>query len=166
MRIPRSLVATNIGREDRLVRGCIALSLMALGGFSMVGAPQVSLVSILFLMLGLYFAITAAFASDPGYGFAGIDTRTDIELAEARHVREMATRDEVDDFVTAEPTTDHTTESDQTPEPVSDQDAEPLPSSDSPAVLSPADELELADPEPAEAEAAVEVAAGRRADAA
>ena len=166
MRIPRSLVATNVGREDRLVRGCIALSLMALGGFSMVGAPQVSLVSILFLMLGLYFAVTAAFASDPGYGFAGIDTRTDIELAEARYEREMSTWDELDDqvdFTAADQDrqADQDTHAGEESGPEVDETVTPVRASDADIAKSRAAELEIATPEPA-----VEVAAGRTADAA
>lgn len=77
-----SVTASNVGREDRLVRGCIALSLLLLGGFTLIGARHLNLITLAFLVLGGYFALTAALGSDPGYQRAGIDTRTDAELAD------------------------------------------------------------------------------------
>lgn len=76
-----SVTASNVGREDRLVRGCIALSLLLLGGFTLVGARHLNLITVAFLVLGGYFALTAVLGSDPGYQRAGIDTRSDAELA-------------------------------------------------------------------------------------
>ena len=80
-RLQSSVTASNVGREDRLVRGCIALSLLLLGGFTFVGARDLNLITLAFLVLGGYFALTAVLGSDPGYHRAGIDTRTDAELA-------------------------------------------------------------------------------------
>lgn len=82
MNIPTPVTAPNVGREDRVVRGCIALSLILLGGFTLVGAERLTLVTAAFVLLGGYFGWTAAVGSDPGYHRAGIDTRTDAELGE------------------------------------------------------------------------------------
>jgi hypothetical protein len=68
----------NIGREDRLVRACVALSLLLLGGFSVMSAGDLPTVVIGFA-LGLgYFALTAAVAWDPFYASQGIDTRPEV----------------------------------------------------------------------------------------
>lgn len=80
MNIPTPVTAPNVGREDRVVRGCIALSFVLLGGFTLVGAERLTLVTAAFVLLGGYFGWTAAVGSDPGYQRAGIDTRTDAEL--------------------------------------------------------------------------------------
>ena len=81
--VQSSVTASNVGREDRLVRGCIALSLVLLGGFTLIGSDSLNLITLTFLLLGGYFALTAVLGSDPGYQRAGIDTRTDAELAES-----------------------------------------------------------------------------------
>jgi hypothetical protein len=77
MRIPFIHGAGRVGREDRLVRGCIALSFLLLAGFAMVMSGQYSVISIVFVVLGLYFALTAAVGRDPFYAHFDIDTRTD-----------------------------------------------------------------------------------------
>ena len=77
MRIPFTHGPGTVGREDRLVRGCIALSFLLLAGFAVVMSGQSSVISIAFLVLGLYFTLTAAVGRDPFYAHFGIDTRTD-----------------------------------------------------------------------------------------
>jgi hypothetical protein len=66
-----------VGREDRLVRGCIALSFLLLAGFAVVMSGQSSVIGILFVVLGLFFTLTAAVGRDPFYAHFDIDTRTD-----------------------------------------------------------------------------------------
>ena len=83
MRIPFIHGAGRVGREDRLVRGCIALSFLLLAGFAMVMSGQYSVISIVFVVLGMYFTLTAAVGRDPFYAHFDIDTRTD-----APHVTE------------------------------------------------------------------------------
>ena len=77
MRIPFIHGAGRVGREDRLVRGCIALSFLLLAGFAVVMSGESSVISILFVVLGVYFAVTAALGRDPFYAHFDIDTRTD-----------------------------------------------------------------------------------------
>lgn len=81
MRIPFIHGPGTVGREDRLVRGCIALSLVLLAGFAVAMSGEYSAISILVLALGAYFALTAALGRDPLYTRAGIDTRTEAEMA-------------------------------------------------------------------------------------
>ena len=81
MRIPFTRGPGTVGREDRLVRGCISLSLLLLAGFAIAMSGDVSAIGIAFLILGAYFSVTAALGRDPFYGHFGIDTRTDAELA-------------------------------------------------------------------------------------
>ena len=81
MRIPFTHGPGTVGREDRLVRGCIALSLALLAGFAVAMSGEYSAISILVLALGAYFAVTAALGRDPLYTRAGIDTRTEAEIA-------------------------------------------------------------------------------------
>lgn len=81
MRIPFTSGPGTVGREDRLVRACIALSLLLLAGFAIVMSGDVSAIGIAFLALGAYFSVTAALGRDPFYGHFGIDTRTDSEPA-------------------------------------------------------------------------------------
>ena len=80
MHIPFIQDPATIGREDRLVRGCVALSLLLLGGFSILTAGGVALVPLVFLALAGYFTATSLTGRDPVYAAAGIDTRTDAEL--------------------------------------------------------------------------------------
>ena len=83
MHIPFTHGPGTVGREDRLVRGCIALSLLLLAGFALAMSGKSGVISIAFLLLGVYFAVTAALGRDPFYARFGIDTRTDAEFAEA-----------------------------------------------------------------------------------
>lgn len=64
----------NVGREDRLVRSTVALSAAGIGGFAMVASGQVSVVSVMFMALGAYLAVTAITGRDPMYTHYGIDT--------------------------------------------------------------------------------------------
>jgi hypothetical protein len=77
MRIPFTQGPGTVGREDRLVRGCIALSFLLLAGFAVVMSGQSSVITIVFVVLGLYFTLTAALGRDPFYAHFDIDTRTD-----------------------------------------------------------------------------------------
>jgi hypothetical protein len=81
MRIPFTSRPGTVGREDRLVRGCIALSLVLLAGFAIAMSGDVSAIGIAFLILGAYFTSTAALGRDPFYAHFEIDTRSDAELA-------------------------------------------------------------------------------------
>lgn len=69
--------APNIGREDRLIRACVALSLFLMGSFAMVASHHVGFVVVGFALLTGYFAWTALVGWDPLYQRAGIDTRSD-----------------------------------------------------------------------------------------
>jgi hypothetical protein len=80
MRIPFIHGPGTVGREDRLVRGCIALSLLLLAGFAVVMSGQPSVIAIAFLVVGLYFTVTATLGRDPLYVRFGIDTRTQAQL--------------------------------------------------------------------------------------
>ena len=66
--------ASTVGREDRLVRGCIALSLLLLSGFAIAASGGVGIISALFGLIGVYFALTAIAGRDPFYRRYGIDT--------------------------------------------------------------------------------------------
>lgn len=89
MRIPFTHGPGTVGREDRLVRGCIALSFLLLAGFAVVMSGQSSVISIGFAVLGVYFALTATLGRDPFYAHFDIDTRagaqwvTDITESDA-----------------------------------------------------------------------------------
>jgi hypothetical protein len=74
------LLHRNVGREDRLVRGCIALAMLLLGGFAVALSGQLGLFTIVLVAMLGYFAGTAAVGWDPLYTWGGIDTRTDAEL--------------------------------------------------------------------------------------
>ena len=80
MHIPFVQDPSTIGREDRLVRGCVALSLLLLGGFSILTSGGFALIPLGFLLLAGYFTTTSLTGRDPIYTMAGIDTRTDAEL--------------------------------------------------------------------------------------
>ena len=81
MRIPFTSGPGTVGREDRLVRGGIALSLLLLVGFAVAMSGRSGPISIAMTLLGLYFTLTAALGRDPFYAHFGIDTRTEAELA-------------------------------------------------------------------------------------
>ena len=72
----------HVGREDRAGAWLHRPEPGPAGGFTLIGSHSLNLVTLTFLLLGGYFALTAALGSDPGYHRAGIDTRTDAELAE------------------------------------------------------------------------------------
>jgi hypothetical protein len=76
----RASLHRNVGREDRLVRGCIALSMLLLGGFAVALSGGLGVFSVALVVLLGYFAATAAVGWDPLYAWGGIDTRTDAEL--------------------------------------------------------------------------------------
>lgn len=80
MRIPFTHGPGTVGREDRLVRGGIALSLLLLVGFAVAMSGTAGPVSITMTLLGLYFTLTAALGRDPFYAHFEIDTRTEAEL--------------------------------------------------------------------------------------
>lgn len=64
-----------VGREDRLVRGGIALSLAIMAGFGAAASGGFGSAVVMFAVLGAYFLLTAAIGWDPFYARAGIDTR-------------------------------------------------------------------------------------------
>ena len=67
----------NLGREDRLVRACVALSLALMGVFVLLAARHLSIGFLGFAALTAYFAVTAVLAWDPMYQRLGMDTRLD-----------------------------------------------------------------------------------------
>ncbi|MGB7981025.1 MAG: DUF2892 domain-containing protein [Candidatus Nanopelagicales bacterium] len=71
----------HIGREDRLVRAGIALSLLLMAAFSTFSAGGLGAISAIFALLGGYFAVTAARGRDPIYAHFGVDTRSYREVA-------------------------------------------------------------------------------------
>jgi hypothetical protein len=77
MRIPFIHSPGTVGREDRLVRGCIALSFLLLAGFALVMSGRSSPITLVFVVLGSYFTLTAALGRDPLYAHFAIDTRRD-----------------------------------------------------------------------------------------
>ncbi|HEX6888059.1 MAG TPA: YgaP-like transmembrane domain, partial [Candidatus Nanopelagicales bacterium] len=79
----RPQLVRTVGREDRLVRACVALSLLLLGGFALLLSGELGVISLLFVVLLGYFAGTAAVGWDPIYARTGIDTRSHRELASA-----------------------------------------------------------------------------------
>lgn len=80
MYIPFAQDPDTVGREDRLVRGCVALSLVLLGGFAVAASGGLTVISLAFLLLAAYFTASSLSGRDPVYTAAGIDTRTDAEL--------------------------------------------------------------------------------------
>lgn len=66
-----------VGREDRLVRGSIAFSLLLLASFPVLVSGAFTPITVGFFALGLYFALTAALGRDPLYTHFGIDTGAD-----------------------------------------------------------------------------------------
>ena len=81
MRLARRQRPRNIGREDRLVRACVAFSLLLLGGFAALTAGHISTFVVGFAAGFGYFALTAALAWDPFYAHQRIDTRPEIPHA-------------------------------------------------------------------------------------
>lgn len=69
-----------VGREDRLIRGALSLSLLLLGGFSLITFSGLPIIPALFLLGATYFAVTAVTGRDPIYTHTDIDTRSDSEL--------------------------------------------------------------------------------------
>jgi hypothetical protein len=118
----------NVGREDRLVRACVALSLLLLGGFSLLAAGRVTAVAVGFVLAFAYFALTAAAASDPFYARQGIDTRSEVP-------HEVDASIDADPFAHAERGT--------WPEPSPSADPS---TAESPGVLQSHDVLDLRDP--------------------
>jgi len=88
-----------VGREDRLVRGCIALSLLLLGGFAVLGSGSFTPIAIVFGVACAWFAATAALGRDPLYAHFGINTRTDAHPASDPVEDERGTGDHVDHVV-------------------------------------------------------------------
>jgi hypothetical protein len=80
MRISVAPQRRTVGREDRLVRSCVALSLLLLGGFALATSGAVGVVTVGFALGAAYFALTAVLGWDPIYARTGIDTRTDAEI--------------------------------------------------------------------------------------
>lgn len=64
-----------VGREDRLVRGCVALSLALMAVFAVLASGGIGLVALAFVALAGFFGFTAATGWDPWYIRFGIDTR-------------------------------------------------------------------------------------------
>jgi hypothetical protein len=65
----------NMGREDRLVRGGITLSLALMGGFAVLASGAVGAGAVTFAVLGAYLLLTATLGWDPAYARIGMDTR-------------------------------------------------------------------------------------------
>ena len=89
MRIPFIHGAGRVGREDRLVRGCIALSLLLLVGFVLALSGQPGPVGWIFGILALYFSSTAVVGRDPLYAHFAIDTRRDAEIGRDAHDQQV-----------------------------------------------------------------------------
>ncbi len=67
----------NVGREDRLVRGCLAITLVPLALFGLIGSGRVGITVLAFTLAGCYFAVTALRGWDPMYARFGMDTRAE-----------------------------------------------------------------------------------------
>lgn len=81
----------NLGREDRLIRACVALSLVLMSAFGVFGGLRITLIALGFGLAGLYFAVTAFTGRDEIYRQFDLDTRGEQERDEA------ARQDEVED---------------------------------------------------------------------
>lgn len=77
MRIPFTHLAATVGREDRLVRGCVAMSLLLMASFPVMASRGLNPITVGFVGLVLYFAVTAVSGRDPLYVHFGIDTLTE-----------------------------------------------------------------------------------------
>lgn len=71
-----------VGREDRLVRASVALSLALMAIFAVLASGGVGVVTVLFVALGGYLVFTAVRGWDPLYLRFGIDTRTTAQTDE------------------------------------------------------------------------------------
>lgn len=74
MKISNDRHDANLGREDRLVRGCVALSLALLGLFTVLASGHITFVLVGFVALTTYVAWTAFTGWDPLYARLGVDT--------------------------------------------------------------------------------------------
>lgn len=81
----------NLGREDRLVRACAALSLLLMSAFGFLGGFRITAIALGFGLAGTYFAVTAFTGRDEVYRLFELDTRGLEELDEA------SLQDEVED---------------------------------------------------------------------
>lgn len=70
-------MSRNVGREDRVVRACVALSLLLMGGFAVAASGAFEAATIGFAILAGYFVVTAAVGWDPLYAWQRIDTHID-----------------------------------------------------------------------------------------
>ena len=77
MSVPFLHLPATVGREDRIVRGAIAFSLLLLASFPVLASRDLTPITIGFMGLVLYFAVTAALGRDPLYAHFGIDTSGD-----------------------------------------------------------------------------------------
>ena len=93
MRIPFIHGPGRVGREDRLVRGCIVLSLLLLVGFVVALSGQPGLVGWFFGVLALYLTGTALVGRDPLYAHFAIDTRRDAEIGPDEHDHQVWSED-------------------------------------------------------------------------
>lgn len=64
-----------VGREDRFIRGGLALSLLLMSLFGATAAQGPVIGALLFALLGIYIAATAVLGWDPLYTRFGMDTR-------------------------------------------------------------------------------------------
>ena len=126
MGIEINVGVANIGREDRLVRACVALSLLLLGSFSLLASTHVGLIGLVFTALFGYFALTVAVAWDPLYAWLGIETRP--ESADPRAVD--SDLDEERAYLSWGDDPRATSAFDDVTEPQPDQAAAPLPEVD------------------------------------
>lgn len=90
MQISDVLGRQTVGREDRVVRACIALSLLLMAGFAVVASRGLGFATLVFVLIGLYFAVTAASGRDPLYDRFDIDTHSDVASDEAADAGEAA----------------------------------------------------------------------------
>ncbi len=84
-----------VGREDRLARAGIALSLLLMAAFAWLASGGAGVITGLFGILGGYFVITALLARDPIYTAFEVDTRSDAELSPAARLTALAADPEV-----------------------------------------------------------------------
>lgn len=73
----------NLGREDRLVRACISLSLLLMSAFGLLGGFRITFIALVFGLAGVYAAVTAFTGRDAVYRRFDIDSRSEEELDEA-----------------------------------------------------------------------------------
>jgi hypothetical protein len=70
-------MSRNVGREDRVVRACVALSLVLMGGFAVAASGGFEAATVGFAVLAGYFVLTAALGWDPLYAWQRMDTHAD-----------------------------------------------------------------------------------------